>query len=664
MAGAQRLGKTFETKYRKDRRLLQTKREKDTPTAGDTFDRAKEINVAAKKVLNKTNILLDAASKIAARRTVPVYEDARDVRSAVRRKREGSAGEFIELRLYLEALDYLQREKEAIDEDILAILPGDAATAASVLETTRTMKTENMNKSDAVYMASQAFTLIMLKLLNKGTDNIDTQAQTAGKQPSGTEVASVAIAIAISVITRLLVTNLLEDEISDDFVDQPGFENVNQADIDASKAAAQALLENMRAYKLAKLYKNPGDYRLIIDYVQHYLAETREPGWEEWQLIPDIKATGGDIEAIVEVMDVNAPEYDQPEEVDGSFDTSALTGPDSPLGNLMSQSNFMGGQKSDLSSRAMPGQPNVKALKVYADQVKNANGLINKAAAVLSWKETQDTICCLIRIAGGMDLPTIRTIRTVLNASIDTMSVDLNYVATGYMNQSWTLGKRASTRLLWELMEGYDKFVDKIWGYVADDETAQLVAACTPVDEILTFISDWARGYLDKVVQFVLKYVDALTVMDKTFLAHLGSVGSLKKIRRYIAILDMVMAAADKDELCSAEDTESPTVEEVARVSNTVLGALPDTLVITAETDADDPYSTFALQTPYVLENGVTFTDANEAAEIADGRIKKIDQEECRKRLSGSDLKQFDAFVRTLNERSRDIPQKDIFPLS
>jgi hypothetical protein len=663
MAGADQLGKIFQTKFRKDRRLLQTDRKQDIPRAADVFDRAKNLTTSARKVLGKVQLLLEESSKLAARRTVPVIEDAREVRAAVRRKREGSAGEFIELRLYLEALDYLQREKEAVDEDVLAILPGDAATAAAVLETTKTMRTESMNKSDAVYMASQAFTLIMLKLLNKGTDNIDTQAQTASKQPSGSEVASVAIAIAISIITRLLVTNLLEDEISDDFVDQPGFENVSQTDIDASKAAALALLENMRAYKLAKLYKNPGDYRLIIDYVQNYLAETREPGWEEWQLIPDIKATGGDIEAIVEVMDVKAPEYDEPKEANGSFDTSSLIGPDSPIGNIFSHSSFEGGQKSDLSSRAMPGQPNIKALEVYEAQIANANGLINKAAAVLSWKETQDTICCLIRIAGGMDVPTIRSIRTVLNASIDGLSVDLNYVATGYMNQSWTLGKRASTRLLWELMEGYDKFVDKLWSYVADDETAQLVAACTPVDEILTFISDWARGYLDKVVQFVLKYADALTVMDKTFLAHLGSVGSLKKIRRYIAILDMVMAAADKAELCSADDTSTPTVEEVTRVSNTVLGALPDTLVLTT-TETDDPYTTFAMETPYVLENGVTFTDANEATAVADGRVKKIDQEECRKRLTGSDLKQFDAFVREINERSSELPTKDIFPLS
>jgi len=657
MAGAGQLGKTFETKYRKDRRLLQTDRKQDVPKAAAVFDRAKDVKVSAQKVLAKVQTLLEASSKLAARRTVPVSEDARDVRAAVRRKREGSAGEFIELRLYLEALDYLQREKEAVDEDVLALLPGDAATAASVLATTRTMKTESINKSDAVYMASQAFTLLMLKLLNKGTDNIDTQAQTSSKQPGGSEVASVALAIAISIITRLLVTNLLDDEITEDFVDQPGFENVSQADIDASKGAALALLENMRAYKLAKLYKNPGDYRLIIDYVQNYLAETRDPGWEEWQLIPDIKATGGDIEAIVEVMGVKVPEFDEPVESSGAFDTSSLIGPDTPIGNILGSSNFMGGQKSDLSSHAMPGQPNIKALEVYEAQIANANGLINKAAAVLSWKETQDTICCLIRIAGGMDLHTIRSIRTVLDAAIDGLSVDLNYVATGYMNQSWTLGKRASTRLLWELLEGYDKFVDKLWSYVADDETAQLVAACTPVDEILTFISDWARGYLDKVVQFVLKYADALTVMDKTFLAHLGSVGGLKKIRRYIAILDMVMAAADKAELCSAEDTSSPTVEEITRVSNTVLGALPDTLVLTT-TDTDDPYSTFAMETPYVLENGVTFTDANEAT------VKKIDQEECRKRLTVSDVKQFDAFVRTLNERSSEIPQKDIFPLS
>jgi len=663
MAGAGQLGKTFETKYRKDRRLLQTDRKQDVPKAAAVFDRAKDVKVSAQKVLAKVQTLLEASSKLAARRTVPVSEDARDVRAAVRRKREGSAGEFIELRLYLEALDYLQREKEAVDEDVLALLPGDAATAASVLATTRTMKTESINKSDAVYMASQAFTLLMLKLLNKGTDNIDTQAQTSSKQPGGSEVASVALAIAISVITRLLVTNLLDDEITEDFVDQPGFENVSQADIDASKGAALALLENMRAYKLAKLYKNPGDYRLIIDYVQNYLAETRDPGWEEWQLIPDIKATGGDIEAIVEVMGVKVPEFDEPVESSGAFDTSSLIGPDTPIGNILGSSNFMGGQKSDLSSHAMPGQPNIKALEVYEAQIANANGLINKAAAVLSWKETQDTICCLIRIAGGMDLHTIRSIRTVLDAAIDGLSVDLNYVATGYMNQSWTLGKRASTRLLWELLEGYDKFVDKLWSYVADDETAQLVAACTPVDEILTFISDWARGYLDKVVQFVLKYADALTVMDKTFLAHLGSVGGLKKIRRYIAILDMVMAAADKAELCSAEDTSSPTVEEITRVSNTVLGALPDTLVLTT-TDTDDPYSTFAMETPYVLENGITFTDANEATDIADGKIKKINQEECRKRLTGSDVKQFDAFVRTLNERSSEIPQKDIFPLS
>lgn len=661
MPGAKDLGKQFEAKYRKLRRLTETERAPDLPeTPATKADTAITIRDNAERALGKAEELLGKASAIAILRSVPVSEEARDVRAAVRRKREATGGRVITLDLYLEALDYLEQEQDAINQDVLAVLPGDPATAGRALEISRSRHADNLSYRDAAYMASQAFTLVMQKLLAKGLDNLDAQGQTAPKQPASAEIPSVLLGIAISQIVSLLVTNLLQDEYEEDIADQPGGAAISAADVDSKLGEARGMLENMRAYKLAQVYQNPSDYRLIVDYVGAYLAEVAEPGWEEWQLIPDIKSTQSELTAVAQSISLTIPAYEQEDTTPTEAKTDPLggflTGPDSPLANVKSsvENSFYGGMKaqapnaqSPLSSKTF--NPPQKLLGILESQVGAANTFIDRAAAVLGWKETKDALCCLVRILGGIDTSMLQSLRKILNTTISGLSVDLNFVATGSMNMSWTLGKRATTQMLWKLMDGYDNFVEGLWEYAANDETAQQIAACTPFDEILMYVSNWARHYLDMAVQFALKYTDVLVVRHRTSFSKLSSIGNAKKIRRYLAVIDMVLAAVDRGTLCNPSQTQSPEASDVSDIARQIEERLPQTISVPTG-EQEDPYADFTLAQPLEFANGIRMSESI-GDDTPDDTDTKLDHGECRKRLSGNDLKQFDTFVRTLNVR-------------
>lgn len=645
MSSAKDLGKSFKPEHRKPRRLTEAPRQEITTKTAEKFDRAIDLRTRAEKVLTKTDKLLDMASKIAITRAVPVSKDARAVRSAVLRKAPETGGAFINLGLYVSALDYLEDEREVLNEDLIANLPGDAATAASVLEISRNQKMEGLSGSDAAYIASQLFILVMFKLLNKGIDNIDTQLQTGGKQPAGTEAGAVVLAIAISIVTQLLVTDMLQEEIEDDISGQPGYENVDPTAIEEAKTAAVDALEKIRAFRLLKAAKSPGDYRLIVDYVQAFLAEVKDPGWEEWMLIPDIKATGYQISAIVDTMyrtvPTWTPESIEPPEEGLEKDLEFLWGPNSPLGNFEAHNQFQAGQGTH--KEYLPAPPS-GVMDVVESQIDASNDLVDKIAAVLSWSETQDSICCLVRILGGVDLTFVRSIRALLDGAMAGFSADLNFQATGYMHQSFSLGRKAATNLMWDLSAAYDDFADQLWAYITEDETVKLAAACGPLDEIFTYATDWLGGFLDRISRFVLKYVDVLVVTNNTFLKRLNGVGNLKRLRRYAATIDLILSAVDRGELCQPDGTQGPSDAEVSKIASDILGGLPTLMSVPVE-GQEDPYVTFTLSEPLEFDNGIRITEIRQQEDAADSP----DRDVCRRRMSGQDLTQFNEFVRKIH---------------
>ena len=264
MSRASELGKGFDPQYKKPRRLLYEKTDRaDAATPEEQVEEVHQSLNNARKVQAKAEWLFKKMQQLAIKKRVPVAEDARDVRAAVRRKRPLTNGEYIELKLYLETLEYLNRRQEAVDENILSDLPRDANSAAKKMETHIVSESESIDWASAAYIVNQVFLLLIQKLLQKGNDNIDAQLQTGPKQPAGAETAAVTIAVAISIVVQLVITNFLQEEIEANTNQQPGAETLDPIAVNGAMAEAQTILDGMPAYLLAKKAQNPGDLSLI-----------------------------------------------------------------------------------------------------------------------------------------------------------------------------------------------------------------------------------------------------------------------------------------------------------------------------------------------------------------------------------------------------------------
>ena len=655
MAGVGDLGKVYDPSFRRDRKVTAHKRnEPSKETADQRLDEAAEVLDNSTKLVEKADTLLKEVYRIASRKVVPVRPDAIDVRAAVARRSPESQGRFINMDLYREALRILDADFEALETDIYENLPRDPSTATTIVTARVKSKAKGLDMKDALYMGGQAMTLLVHKLLNKGADNLDAQGQTSTKQPAGSETASVVLSIAISQVVRLLVTNLLEEDLEEDTGDFPSAIPVDSAAVKAKQAEAQAILEGVRAYNLTKVLKEDEDYLLIKDYVQGFLATVQDMGWEEWMFIPDIQDIKMEATAYRDVLasKVKTPYVQNltQEERQTSEDWIA----NSDLGFLVDNqvlSDIKGSLTSSITNELdgpidTQNMPDDTTTGIFKDGIDMFNRSLNKIASVLAWKELQDALCCFIRLMGGMDLKSVKTIRKVLQASLASSSFNFDYNVSSQYGGTLSLGRKAAAKMLADIVEGYNKFVDQIWSYVSELEHADDAFACTPVDEMFNYIADWAKNYLDKATSYVLKYVDVMVGKKGSYDLRIKATANMKKVKWYIAMIDQLLAAIDKGELCKpTEENDSLGSEDLERVTTAIVNNLPSTIVLPK---SDDPFKSFSLEEPIDLGNGIKM--GTEVARAPDGTKVKLDHEECRKKVSGDSLIQFDAYLRRLGE--------------
>ena len=115
-----------------------------------------------------------------------------------------------------------------------------------------------------------------------GYDSIEGGQQSATKQPSAGELPVIARNVAISIAAQQLYAGLSKKQAED------ALRELGATVPAGNEQAAKEFLKNSPLFQAALTERRSSDYHLLVTYVQTFLDKQTDPGWETWQVAPDL----------------------------------------------------------------------------------------------------------------------------------------------------------------------------------------------------------------------------------------------------------------------------------------------------------------------------------------------------------------------------------------
>lgn len=561
-------------------------------------------------VSDKALSILAAASKLAITRSVPVPDDATDVRAAVLRQDEASGGIRITFDLYRRSLDYLRRERNALPPTILDDLTGDLVTDQKRLSIRIKAETEGVDEETARLLASQIVILVVLKLLQLGVDSIEGGVQSATKQPSGTEVAIIAANLAVSIAAQQIYAGMTEDDIKD-ALEELGGQMPPVGDMTTAKEA----LSQMPLFQAGLTALNPTDHRIIVDFVRAFINRQEEPGWETWQLADDLAEQAEWAQDSANALERYVP--DNPEEPEASANVELS------LGGILNL-------EADISINPADTVPSDDVSAVYDRALGAVNVQVDRLGQVLGYRPDISDICCFFNWLETLDASVMKTMRNLVDVFQKSLRRIDDQLNVGQFSGNLSMSTTIHQSIMLLLNDVNDRIVSKFkdW-FTRDTDRWSELAQCRLIDELLEYMVS-ALEYLENMfVSFLDRYLGYIEDQEQKFGKRLNVVAQQKHIRTIMSLFDQFAEfSRQSGGICLEED---PT--QLAGAVQSVLDNLGPPVAI--PTGTGNPFTSIE-SPPLVLSNGVVIPAP--AGQQAGTTVLEAAQEACRLGLVNQNL--------------------------
>lgn len=565
-----------------------------------------ELIQDVEKVEGKAKRLFDAAAAVCRKKKVPVIERASEIKEAVNRLDPESDGSTISFELYMQAKE---RSNRQLDDDEVLKFAGDL-TGTVIVDAG-----VNLNKKDSDSIPSlnavKHFALLYLaNQLLAGPLSNETQKQTSAKEPKGAESPGM---FSSWIVTLGLMSAMHSEDGKKGLKSihasmEQLFETAAELDIPSHIMNEIDSVDNYAsqikpARELVTDHLKDSDWAKMEQYADDWLANTEEPGYEDWFIASLAKETG-------RAMHMSGNELHKW--------ADAAT-----LGGLSYNKNKAG---LDL--------PN-DTYKYHRCKTNHANLRLDMLAAALHSNYSADMVCCLILFLGSdnIDLNALKALRTFLGLLLKGLSLDLGKLHAKMMSSyRKALGKALLEPIFHDLRKLFAKVGKDIQKWLASDEDKwKKLFACTPIDEMFTYLLKALKN-LEKILFKLIKQMwDDTKFKGNIGKLTVGSIADKKRLTQFIAILNGVIKAVEKGRLCAKEDTVYPPTEEARRVADLLLGDMPQPPELDLP-DPEDPYADF-LPVTFDTPNGIRIRPAHETSK-GNFDIKEISPKDCIKRMT------------------------------
>jgi len=202
---------------------------------------------------------------------------------------------------------------------------------------------------------------------------------------------------------------------------------------------------------------------------------------------------------------------------------------------------------------------------IFSRNREDTNSFLNTVNDALSEQYSQDLICCLVRWLGGLDLKTLKALGALLSLYGNGINIDLGAL---YGQFAGVINNAIRQALLLPLIrlvdEIFQEITQPIRNWLADEEGKwTLLFLCTPIDELVSILLQVIEELEQKLKELVIDYYKILRLEKRYLNLKIDFWWGKKRASRLARIVDFVIKAIDRGELCAEESSSTPSFSEL-----------------------------------------------------------------------------------------------------
>jgi len=556
------LGRKPDLRHKRERTIT-------APIGKEPVDRA-SVNILPEMVSDLHRRLNGVAGKIeklqdeikeTAKDSIPVHEKAYEVKQALRTLFPDRPSTHIFFDEYIQALEYGYRRSNINLDVVVNITSGNAELDGRLLNEQQFILGDDIDPKELAMIAGQFMLLYVANKISSPHSSTDMAKVAAPKIYPGTEQAPSRIQYIIGLAALLLqiaenkeeVKDLLKETIASD----PGLSDLTADD-------AIALAEEQGGDDLISRYQNinrPYYWDAIVRYSQDFMTNNTEPGYEGWQ----------------------------------SYDI--LEGDKADVKQSIAEFDHYGRKVEEVEQAAFSMSKDIYRSMVYKAHAVNQR--VDRLASILSSKLTADLLCCLVLFVGALPTQQLKLLKFSLTSGARGFSVDLGSAMSGMQNRVHSF---MAESILEPIMHQVDRFFTKYKNDALamvdksqwpDPELYDIVMACAPVDQMIEYALDGLLRLQKKLKELIQKVWNRIEVKGYKGNLSLRLLGDSKQCRVILDVLNQILEAIERGNLCAREGDNMPNPEEVEDFVNRVSQGLPTPVKLPV---GDDPWETFKLE--------------------------------------------------------------------
>jgi hypothetical protein len=551
-------------------------------------------------VIDKAGRLHAAAATTATNLPIPVSEDAPDVRAAVARIDASSDGSLISYELYQAAKDRANRRLS--QDEVLEF--GSKMTGISTIDARR-IKDASGGKADGEDLMKLGFVghFALLLLANKLMAGMT--AGEANKQTGAQGLPGLAASWGITLSTMVAmhvaegkspkeIADLMAGEMRDDTLSALKTEGLT---VEQMLENADSEAQSIRPTS-SMLHERMGgaDWHVTENFADEFLVNTDTPGYNDWMIAEDAREADRNMAESLE----EAKRYGE------------------VVGGLAKLPN--------------------EVFKMFRCETDGTNTNLDMAAAALYTKYAADLVCCYVMWLGkAIDLKNLKMLRTLLGLLLKGVNLDIGSLMK---RMGTSIRDRLKKMLMKPLFHMLRKFFSKIakpitdW-LTTDNKKWKLVFACTPIDEMFRYILKALKALEKMLMHFLMKLWDGIQLKNINWRAKTGSLADKNKLTQSLKILNGVIKAVERGNLCADDNADYPSDAEIRRLARQLLGELPDYPDLTLG-HTGDPFRDF---NPVEFDTPLGIRIAPAAEAVGQKRtIEEVSPADCLKRLTDENI--------------------------
>ena len=559
------LNRQFRPEFRRERKLHQTPPSRPPP-APDAGQAVTTLAENYRHVAEKAGRILSEASKLAIVRRVPVDAEATTVQAATQRQDPTSQGQFITFDLYQRSTVYLQQTQRVLPVEILDSLTGDPIADHQRITSTIRSITDDISEAAASLLGNQLVTLFVLKLLQLGYDSVEGGQQSATKQPSAVELPIIAANVAISLAAQQLYAGLNKKQAED------ALRELGEAVVPGNEQAAKKYLAESPLFQAALTERKPVDHQLIVDYVRVFLDRQTDPGWETWQVIPDLQ----DLQHWGQESADFLTRYGRSE---------AKQSTKAPADSLKHLTSLL--QPSTSTETTIDLGASVQAL--YGRGLKALNQQVDDIAHLLADTINSSGLCCFLKFLNQTGTQPVRMLRGLLETRQLNFQVPTISPPTASLALSTNIHQHVML-LLQDLQQTLFRRL-KEWFTSSAEQWEDWFQCSGMIDELVEYVVGGIEQLEETMISLLDRFLGYIEEKEQQLQGKTNAVGNQKRLRFVMTTMDQWLEFGGAEGLCPSSETE-PT--QLATVAERVLEKVGSSIQLPQA--GDNPYR--AVQSP------------------------------------------------------------------